>query len=234
MMIICPVCRAVHVQGTLFCEQCGTSLIGVAAVDDTWTGEPQFTPPPAVPPAPPPSVLPVRRPGAAVNQAAPATEAVADATIPAIPIAGEAATGRPEDNPSTMPLAGTNERESGRAAVGSVPTRLRVLVLNTGRLTDWIDEQMIHVGRGDRAANVFPAIDLETDGGHNAGVSRRHVRIIRQPDGYYLEDLGSINGTFLNRRRLSAGVPTELKDGDEVRIGNIVLRIVLGGYQHPR
>src|SRR5262245_18365908 len=32
MMIICPSCRAAHVQRTLFCEQCGTSLIGVALV----------------------------------------------------------------------------------------------------------------------------------------------------------------------------------------------------------
>ncbi|HUS17197.1 MAG TPA: FHA domain-containing protein [Chloroflexia bacterium] len=136
-----------------------------------------------------------------------------------------------DEGPGTMPLAGMQERESGRLAIGSVPTRLRVLVLNTGRLTEWIDEPVIHVGRTDRSANVFPTIDLETDGGQNAGVSRRHVRMSRQPDGYYLEDLGSINGSFLNRRRLSPGNPTELKDGDEVRLGNIVLRIVLGGFQ---
>ena len=36
-MIICPVCRTAHVKGTLFCEQCGTSLIGVEPVDTTAT-----------------------------------------------------------------------------------------------------------------------------------------------------------------------------------------------------
>ena len=35
MMIICPSCRAAHVQGTLFCEQCGTSLMGVAPTDES-------------------------------------------------------------------------------------------------------------------------------------------------------------------------------------------------------
>ncbi len=139
-----------------------------------------------------------------------------------------------EESPSTMPLSNMQERDTGRLALGSVPTRLRVLVLNTGRLTDWIDGVVLHVGRTDRSANVFPDIDLEADGGQNAGVSRRHVRISRQPDGYYLEDLGSINGSFLNRRRLSPGNPTELKDGDEVRLGNIVLRIVLGGFQRSQ
>ena len=119
--------------------------------------------------------------------------------------------------------------DTGRLVPGTPPTRLRVLVLNTGRLTDWVEEEVIHVGRLDRSAGVFPELDLETDGGHNAGVSRRHVRILRQPDGYYVEDLGSINGTFLNRRRLSPGTPAELKDGDELRLGNIVLRVILGG-----
>jgi hypothetical protein len=200
-MIICPNCRAAHVQGTLFCEQCGSSLIGVLPVDET---------------------------GATASPVGPAPAAAA---VLANPLLGDVARSAEDDTPGTLPLPGTQERDTGRVTVGSVPTRLRVLVLNTGRLTDWIDDPVIHVGRTDRSANVFPNIDLETDGGHNAGVSRRHVRISRQPDGYYLEDLGSINGTFLNRRRLSPGNPTELKDGDEVRLGNIVLRVVLGGFQ---
>ena len=195
MTITCPACRAVHVQGTLFCEQCGASLIG--AFDATQVAQAPF----------PPSV------GVGAD--------------------GDVSTGA-LDNPATLPLDTVQDRATGAIAPTGVPTRLRMLILNTGRLTEWIDEPTIHVGRGDRTANVFPTVDLELDGGHNAGVSRRHVRVLRQPDGYYLEDLGSINGTFLNRRRLSPGTPTELKDGDEVRLGNIVLRIVLGGYTTAR
>lgn len=210
MMVICPACRAAHVQGTLFCEQCGTSLMGVAPTDEL--GRPA-----GFSPAPPPAEPPANGGGSAPVPVAPARPAPATA----------------EENPSTMPLNSIQERDTGRLS-GAVPTRLRVLVLNTGRLTDWIDVPVLHVGRTDRSANVFPDIDLESDGGQNAGVSRRHVRISRQPDGYYLEDLGSINGSFLNRRRLSPGVPTELKDGDEVRLGNIVLRIVLGGFQRTQ
>jgi hypothetical protein len=211
-MIICPNCQASHVQGTVFCEQCGTSLIGVLPV--AANPEPDSGTP-----------FDARRPMEASQNGGAGAARAAGAVKP-LPAADPA-----DEGPSTMPLAGMQERESGRLAIGSVPTRLRVLVLNTGRLTEWIDEPVIHVGRTDRSANVFPTIDLETDGGQNAGVSRRHVRMSRQPDGYYLEDLGSINGSFLNRRRLSPGNPTELKDGDEVRLGNIVLRIVLGGFQ---
>ena len=234
MMIICPACRAAHVQGTLFCEQCGTSLIGVAPVEESGVGALAFSPPPVAEPSALEMPLPAARRTESDNGARPA---VAGERLPAAslrsaaPVPAEPEAHGPDENPSTLPLGGPAERDTGRLAVGSVPTRLRVLVLNTGRLTDWIDDPVIHVGRTDRSANVFPTIDLEIDGGHNAGVSRRHTRISRQPDGYYLEDLGSINGTFLNRRRLSPGNATELKDGDEVRMGNIVLRIVLGGYQ---
>lgn len=218
MMIICPSCRAAHVQGTLFCEQCGTSLMGVAPTDEL--GHPA---PGGFAPLEESSVLP------SGNGSAPSVANDSSKSI------SEPLTGKPgEESPSTMPLSNMQERDTGRLAIGSVPTRLRVLVLNTGRLTDWIDGAVLHVGRTDRSANVFPDIDLESDGGQNAGVSRRHVRISRQPDGYYLEDLGSINGSFLNRRRLSPGNPTELKDGDEVRLGNIVLRIVLGGFQRSQ
>ena len=216
-MIICPSCRTPHVQGTLFCEQCGSSLIGVVPVD-TSASEPWT-------PATEASAVAGSESGGASGSAGaaapPANGNAAAVVAPTENLEAEA--------PGTLPLPATIAPESGRLVTGTVPTRLRVLVLNTGRLTDWIEEDVIHVGRLDRSAGVFPEIDLENDGGHNAGVSRRHVRILRQPDGYYVEDLGSINGTFLNRRRLSPGAPAELKDGDELRLGNIVLRVVLGG-----
>lgn len=58
-----------------------------------------------------------------------------------------------------------------------------------------------------------------------AGVSRRHARILAQTGGFLLEDLGSKNGTFLRDARIDS--PAELRDGDEVRLGQtpLVFRI---------
>ncbi|MGA2658648.1 MAG: FHA domain-containing protein [Verrucomicrobiota bacterium] len=53
-------------------------------------------------------------------------------------------------------------------------------------------------------------------------VSRRHARVIRDGDGVRLEDLDSINGTFLNGKRLES--PATLKGKDEVGIGSYLLR----------
>jgi len=52
-------------------------------------------------------------------------------------------------------------------------------------------------------------------------VSREHARVERQGRRWVLADLGSTNGTFLNDERLLA--PVELRDGDQVSIGDVVL-----------
>jgi FHA domain/zinc-ribbon domain len=48
-------------------------------------------------------------------------------------------------------------------------------------------------------------------------VSRRHSAIGRNGDAFTIEDLGSLNGTFVNRRRIES--TTELEDDDELQIG---------------
>ena len=60
------------------------------------------------------------------------------------------------------------------------------------------------------------------------GVSRQHARIVADAGGYFLEDPGSANGTFLNDRRLPAGVPTRMRNGDRVRIGKVQMTFILG------
>ncbi len=48
-------------------------------------------------------------------------------------------------------------------------------------------------------------------------VSRRHAVVTEKDDSFVLEDLGSLNGTFLNRSRIEEQAP--LTDDDEVQIG---------------
>jgi pSer/pThr/pTyr-binding forkhead associated (FHA) protein len=47
-------------------------------------------------------------------------------------------------------------------------------------------------------------------------VSRQHAVLIRQNDGFVIEDQGSLNGTFVNRRRIESA---QLAHGDELQIG---------------
>ncbi len=54
-------------------------------------------------------------------------------------------------------------------------------------------------------------------------VSSQHARIFARDGKCMLEDLGSTNGTYLNRRRITA--PTELQRGDKVKIGRTVMEM---------
>ena len=80
------------------------------------------------------------------------------------------------------------------------------------------------IGRWDADGGVFPDVDLDSDD-PEAKVSRRHARITRVEGKYFVEDLGSTNGTFVNRgKRLSAGTRQPLNDGDEIIVGKTFLR----------
>jgi hypothetical protein len=53
--------------------------------------------------------------------------------------------------------------------------------------------------------------------------SQIHARVFRRDDHYLLEDLGSTNGTYLNRQNVSA--PTVLKPGDQIQVGSTVYEV---------
>lgn len=118
-------------------------------------------------------------------------------------------------------------RSESRTTAHIIPAELRLLVLNSGRTIPCPLKEVVLIGRSDAAGGIFPEIDLTPDNGYLAGVSRRHARIIRRGNEFYLEDLGSLNGTFLNRDRLTAHVPVPFRDGDEIRLGNLVMRVIL-------
>jgi pSer/pThr/pTyr-binding forkhead associated (FHA) protein len=81
------------------------------------------------------------------------------------------------------------------------------------------------MGRRDPEKEVYPQINLERFDALKKGVSRRHAVITRRERGLNLTDLDSANGTYLNGQRLIAHQPRILRDGDEVRLGRLVLCI---------
>jgi pSer/pThr/pTyr-binding forkhead associated (FHA) protein len=51
-------------------------------------------------------------------------------------------------------------------------------------------------------------------------VSRNHALLVRRRDGLYIDDLGSLNGTYVNRRRIESH---RLENGDELQVGKYKL-----------
>ena len=81
-----------------------------------------------------------------------------------------------------------------------------------------------YIGRWDADNGIFPDVDLDAHD-PDAKVSRRHARVIFRNNVHMIEDLGSTNGTFVNRgRRLLPGSPQVLSEGDEIIVGKTFLR----------
>lgn len=82
---------------------------------------------------------------------------------------------------------------------------------NKGRSFD-VSEELI-IGRAEKCHLVLD----------DSYVSQMHARIFARDGSVMIEDLGSTNGTYLNRRRITS--PTELQRGDRVKIGKTVLEM---------
>jgi len=73
-----------------------------------------------------------------------------------------------------------------------------------------LDGERLGIGRR-------PDADIFLD---DVTVSRDHALLVRRADGYHLDDLGSLNGTYVNRKRVESH---HLSDGDELQIGKYKL-----------
>jgi pSer/pThr/pTyr-binding forkhead associated (FHA) protein len=79
-----------------------------------------------------------------------------------------------------------------------------------------IDKDVTGAGR-------YPESDIFLD---DVTVSRRHAEIRREDGRFFVKDLGSLNGTYVNLQRVEEA---ELADGDEVQIGKFKLTFFMGG-----
>ncbi|AGL02238.1 FHA domain-containing protein [Desulfoscipio gibsoniae] len=77
----------------------------------------------------------------------------------------------------------------------------------------------LNLGRGAHNEIVLP----------DRFASNSHARLYSQDGQYWLEDLGSKNGTFLNGKPLTG--PAVLANGDQIRIGEIIFKFVRWGYE---
>ncbi len=84
----------------------------------------------------------------------------------------------------------------------------------------------IRVGRTDAHSDFFPELDLTKDNGAELGVSRIHTVIQASGQGLVIVDLGSTNGTLLNNSSLLPQTPYPLKNGDEIRFGDMLVHIL--------
>ncbi len=93
---------------------------------------------------------------------------------------------------------------------------------------------LLRVDHGPNAGSRFLLdSDLTTVGRHPSSdiflddvtVSRKHAEFVREGSGFSVRDIGSLNGTYVNRQRIDA---SPLATGDEVQVGKFRLVVMLG------
>ena len=115
---------------------------------------------------------------------------------------------------TTMSFTPEEGEEEGADLLEELRTEGPALVVRSGggRAGEHflLKEARVTVGRS-------PECDIFLD---DVTVSRRHALVKQEDGGFLIEDEGSLNGTFLNRRRIESA---PLEDGDEVQIGKYKL-----------
>lgn len=126
-----------------------------------------------------------------------------------------------DDTTMTIVFTPAEDRELDELSVSldELPEGVGMLVVRKGPNAGskyLLDAEVTRAGR-------HPDSDIFLD---DITVSRRHAEITRRSDGYTLRDVGSLNGTYVNRDRVEE---SSLSNGDELQIGKFKLVFFSGG-----
>ncbi len=230
-MIKCTECGYENMDGLDYCDGCGAKLAAgegapaAAAAAASGKARPHRSKAPAHEAAPAPAVSTVdanaaEHPASEAAAAMAANEA-AGTTEGEPPPASEAKTGEITPPPAAAPATAP--------ASMSANFKAKLSLLRGGRKGQEfpLDSGQNFIGRWDPETGSFPEVDLEQDD-PEAKISRKHALIIIESGKITIEDIGSLNGTYVNRgNRLIPGTPLEIKAGDEVIIGKTFLKLVV-------
>jgi pSer/pThr/pTyr-binding forkhead associated (FHA) protein len=103
--------------------------------------------------------------------------------------------------------------------------QLDILVTGQRFLFEAVEFKTITIGRTDPRTGRTPDVDLSQSKGLEMGVSRHHASMTRREGALYVIDENSANGTYLNGQRLVAEQPRIVRDGDDIRMGRLVMRV---------
>ena len=235
-MIKCSECGYENMDGLDYCDGCGAKLESSAVHAAGSTAAPSTAAQSiATPAAPEPAgVNEMAAAGAPAGAAEAGTSAaaVAESGVSAEPGASnEHIAVVPEPTPARAP---TGEMNTGAAAApisGAEAARAlfkaKLSIIRGGRRGQEFELESGNnlVGRWDPETGAFPEVDLDADD-PEAKVSRKHALIRIDAGKITVEDIGSLNGTYVNRQpRLQPGSPLDLKDGDEIIIGKTFLKL---------
>lgn len=235
MPLICTTCTVSNPDGSVVCVRCGASLGRSTDIAIDPAGSYTVAARPSSDPA---DRGARRRSGTVAHTAGEDRRVPIDTPPPAAKPASS--------EPMTI-------REGFRAATRQPSTHVGGLLPSSDTRSDIVPATAAHVAllgsirlvvvRGERPGMEYPVldgrnyigrsadkpVDIDLDGQEPAErvwASRQHAVVVREAGGLMLEDLNSLNGTFVNRIRVLAGHPKSLTVGDIIQVGTVQLKVV--------
>jgi len=104
---------------------------------------------------------------------------------------------------------------------------LSLNIINHNEMITIDKQNEITLGRISTGQPIVPDIDLTPYEAYEAGVSRMHLSIKIGDETIIVTDLGSVNGTRVNGRKIAAHTPQPIKNGDILTLGKFKIQILL-------
>lgn len=246
-MIVCPNCKHNNPEGATNCEACYTALPATKAcpncgasiqLDATFCGQCGHNLKPAESKSPillPPPTTPAIVPSEMANVALPPTVLTSPSadilSPPPHRVEAQTAGEMPPTvaNPAlNVPLvsevmvpAGSLPVEPGATVAAPASTQLQpsarqLLHLQTNTIIEIPPLQVVHIGKPNET--IAPDLDVSSFPCAEV-VSRIHANIRLEGENYYIEDVGSANGTYINHNILVKGNRHLLRTGDRIGLG---------------
>lgn len=194
----------------------GSSLPTPPEIPDMEESTPPMPPAISQPPMPPASSVPSMPPELSQPPMPPAPVEFTPAATPETPPEESEPAFFQSPQPTTTPIP----EQPKPMPVGATQLQLPVASLLHERTNTTLDLptnlNLVHIGK----ANDKIPPDIDVSGFPDSDVvSRVHADIRIEPDGYYLEDTGSANGTYVNNQPLRPGDRYRLRAGDRISLG---------------
>jgi predicted amidophosphoribosyltransferase len=121
------------------------------------------------------------------------------------------------------------EAVSAPTPVVAVPSGPYLAVVASGAHVPLVEQPESLIGRTDDVSGIYPDVDMTPHGGEDGGVSRRHAKLIYEGGNWFIEDLDSTNGTYVNDAEIAPKTRVALSDGDAINFGDVEMTFHLGG-----
>ena len=118
---------------------------------------------------------------------------------------------RPKSSPLPPPLVGN---------------AISLHILDAGQILPLVGREEFTLGRSSEGQSILPDIDLNPYRAYEKGVSRLHASLKIGAGQVTVTDLGSVNGTRVNGKKISPSSPQPLNHGDILTLGKLKVQVL--------